>query len=173
MQSSLPNTLVEKPESAKEVSIPQWKAKTLVSWESHFQLLSGYQTPSCSYSRYDCLIKEAGGLPDWAWGFHVSGVKRLILEFLCVAVERIWLASMRTQVWSLALLSVLRIWRCYERWCRSQTQLRPGVAVAVVSAGSYSSDWTPSLGTSICQECGPKIKGKKKKKADLKFHLKK
>ena len=27
------------------------------------------------------------------------------------------------------------------------------VAVAVVSAGSYSSDWTPSLGTSIC---GPK-----------------
>ena len=35
-------------------------------------------------------------------------------------------------------------------------QLRPGVAVAVVEAGSYSSDWALSLGTSICRGCGPK-----------------
>ena len=34
--------------------------------------------------------------------------------------------------------------------------LGSGVAVAVVKAGSYSSDSTPSLGTSICCECGPK-----------------
>ena len=34
--------------------------------------------------------------------------------------------------------------------------------MAVAWAGNYSSDSTPSLGTSICQECSPK----KKKKAN-------
>ena len=34
--------------------------------------------------------------------------------------------------------------------------LRPGVAVAVAYAGSRISDWTPSLGTSICHRCSPK-----------------
>ena len=38
-----------------------------------------------------------------------------------------------------------------------------GVAVAVAVAGSCSSDWTPSLGTSICYGCGPKKKKKKKR----------
>ena len=37
--------------------------------------------------------------------------------------RRIWLASMRTQVQSLALLSGLRIPRCHELWCRSQMWL--------------------------------------------------
>ena len=37
-------------------------------------------------------------------------------------------------------------WR--DLWCRSWTWLQSGVAVAVVLAGSYSSDLTPSLGTS-------------------------
>jgi len=45
---------------------------------------------------------------------------------------------------------------CRELWCRSQTRLRSGVAVAV--ARGYSSDWTPSLGTSICHQSGPKNK---------------
>ena len=30
------------------------------------------------------------------------------------------------------------------------------VAMAVVKAGSYSSDWTPSLGTFMCRDYGPK-----------------
>ena len=41
-------------------------------------------------------------------------------------------------------------------WCRLQTQLRFGVAMAVVQAGSCSSYLTPSLGNSICCGCGPK-----------------
>ena len=41
------------------------------------------------------------------------------------------LASMRTQVQSLALLSGLRIWHCCELWCRLQMWLGSGVAVAV------------------------------------------
>ena len=44
--------------------------------------------------------------------------------------KRIWLASMRTQVPSLASLSGLRIWHCREQWCRSQMWLGSCVAVA-------------------------------------------
>ena len=51
--------------------------------------------------------------------------------------------SMRMQVQSLASLSGLRI---RELWCRSRTWLGAGVAVAVVQAGSYSSDLTPQPG---------------------------
>ena len=63
-------------------------------------------------------------------------------------------------VHTLASLSGLRIRRCPELWCRSQPQLGSGVAVAVVEAGSCSSDWTPSLGTSICPMCSPKKQNK-------------
>ena len=38
------------------------------------------------------------------------------------------------------------------------------VAVAVVEAGSCSSDLTPSLGTSTCCRCGPERKKKEKEK---------
>ena len=69
---------------------------------------------------------------------------------------------MRMQVRSLASLSGLRIWHCLELWCRSKMQFGSHVAVVVVQAGSYSSDSTPGLGTSICHGCGPK-KTKKKK----------
>ena len=67
------------------------------------------------------------------------------------------------QVQSLALLSGLRMRGCRELWCWSQMQLRSGVAmVAVAWASNYSSDSTPILGNSICHECGPKNKLKKK-----------
>ena len=46
--------------------------------------------------------------------------------------KRIQLRTVRLWVRSLALLSGLRIQRCRELWCRSQTQLRSGVAMAVV-----------------------------------------
>uniref|UniRef100_A0A8C3W0J2 RNA binding motif protein 33 n=1 Tax=Catagonus wagneri TaxID=51154 RepID=A0A8C3W0J2_9CETA len=58
---------------------------------------------------------------------------------------------MRVQFQSLALLSGLSIWSCHELWCRSQTRF--GSCVAVVVAGSCSSDSTPSLGTSMCCLC--------------------
>ena len=37
-------------------------------------------------------------------------------------------------------------------------RLESGLAVAVAVAGICSSDWTPSLGTSICRGCSPKKK---------------
>ena len=46
--------------------------------------------------------------------------------------KQIWLVSMKTWVRSLASLSGLRIWRCLELWCRLQTWLGSGVAVALV-----------------------------------------
>ena len=71
---------------------------------------------------------------------------------------------MRMQVQSLALLSGLGIQHCHALWCRSQTQLVPGVAVAVAQASRCSSDSIPSLVTSICCSCSPK---KRKKKLSL------
>ena len=71
---------------------------------------------------------------------------------------------MRLQVRSLALLSQLRIWCCPELWCRWQTLLGSCIAVALAWAGSYSSDWTPSLGNSICRRFSPRKDKKKKKK---------
>ena len=81
------------------------------------------------------------------------------------------LVFMRMWVWSLALLSVLRIWRGGKLWHRSQMCLRSSVAVAVVSAGSCScsSNLTPSLGTFTCCRCGPKKKKKKKEKKTFKY----
>ena len=37
------------------------------------------------------------------------------------------------------------------------------MAVAVVEAGGYSSEWTPSLGASICWGCSPKTNKQTKK----------
>ena len=64
--------------------------------------------------------------------------------------KQIRLLSMRIQARSLALLSGLRIWHCCELWFGSQIQPRShiAVAVAVVQAGSCSSNSIPSLGTS-------------------------
>ena len=46
--------------------------------------------------------------------------------------KRIWLTPMRMQVWSLALLSGLRIQHCHELSCRLQTWFGAGIVVAVV-----------------------------------------
>jgi len=52
-----------------------------------------------------------------------------------------WLMNpTRLRVWSLPLLSGLRIRRGHELWCRLQTQLGSGVAVALAKASGYRSD---------------------------------
>ena len=57
---------------------------------------------------------------------------------------------MKTQVQSVSSLSGLRIQYCHELWCSLQMWLGSLIAVAVVEAGSCSSNLTSSLGTSIC-----------------------
>ena len=71
---------------------------------------------------------------------------------------------MRLRVRSLVSISGLRIQCCCELWRRSQTKLGACIAVAVVWAGRCSPDSTPSLGTSICCECGPKKQKTNQKK---------
>ena len=63
----------------------------------------------------------------------------------------------------------LRIQRCSELWCRSKMRLRSGVAVPAVFAGSFISNATLSLGTSICCIYDPKKQ--KKQKENLKHSL--
>ena len=69
---------------------------------------------------------------------------------------------MTLRVQSLASLSGLRIRHCHELWGRLQTWLGSGIAVALAQAGGYSSDGTPSLGTSIC--CNEALKKQKRPK---------
>ena len=45
-------------------------------------------------------------------------------------------------------------------------QLGSGIAVAMMQAGGYSSNSTPSLGT-MCRECGPKKTKKEKECKEL------
>ena len=76
------------------------------------------------------------------------------------------MSSMILRILKMACSSGLRIWVLPELWCRSQTQLRCDVAVAVAQAGSCSSDLTPSLGTSISHKCGLKSKKRRKERKD-------
>ena len=62
------------------------------------------------------------------------------------------------------LLSGLRIQHCHRLWRRSQMWLRSVMAVA--SAGSYSSNSSPCLGTSVCRRRGPKKEGRKEEKME-------
>ena len=75
--------------------------------------------------------------------FQIGGVP------VVVQWKQIRLGTMRLRVRSLALLHGLRIQCCRELWGRLQMRLGSHVAVAVVWAGGYSSDSTPSLETSI------------------------
>ena len=80
-----------------------------------------------------------------------------------IVAQRKWtrLESMRTWVQSLALLSGLRIQHFHELCCRLQTQLGPGVAVAVAI---WPLAWEPqyAAGTALKKQTN-----KKKKKQDL------
>ena len=58
--------------------------------------------------------------------------------------KRIRLGTVRLRVQSLASLSGLRIRCCHELWCRLQTRLGSGVAVAVArSAAAALIAWEP------------------------------
>ena len=60
------------------------------------------------------------------------------------------------EMWVQNLASLDGIWHCHELWHRLQMQLGSCVALAMVKASSYSSNSTPSLGTSICCMCSAK-----------------
>ena len=61
----------------------------------------------------DNYEKDQLGVPVWLGRLQIS------------------LVSMRMWVQSLAEISGLRMWHCYELWCRSKTQPGFGIAVTV------------------------------------------
>ena len=64
---------------------------------------------------------------------HMFPLEKVWRKFpLWLSRLRTQLASLRLRVRSLALLSELRIQFCRELWCRSQTRLASGIAMAVV-----------------------------------------
>ena len=95
-----------------------------------------------------------------SWRLHLKPLLNHMPSGVPIVAQRkpVWLGTVRLRVPSLASLSGLRILRGRALWCRSQTRLGSRVALAVVQAGSCSSDATPSLGTSMCRRCGPEKK---------------
>ena len=75
-----------------------------------------------------CLLWPGPGVSVWRGPPHLY-LKTIDRSSHRGSAEQIWLVSMRTQV---QLLSGLKVQRCCELWCRSQTRLGPGIAVAVV-----------------------------------------
>ena len=77
-----------------------------------------------------CILSELSGYPGctWDWDKIMSSVG------VPIVAQQKWtqLESMRMQVQSLASLSGLRTWLCYEQWCKSQMWLGSCVAVAPI-----------------------------------------
>ena len=106
----------------------------------------------------------------WPLNFHMPQVqpkkrsRKKKYKYIGVRIvaqqKRIWLGTMTLQVWSLALLSGLRIWSCCELWYRLQMRLRSGI-------GWHGSDSTPSLGVFICPVCGSKKHTHTKKEVQI------
>ena len=87
--------------------------------------------------------RKVGQFPLWLSGLRT---RHSVVPFIAQQ-KQIWLVPMRTKVRSLTSLSGLKILHCHELWCRLQTWLGSGVAVAVAVAGNYSSDWIPKKRT--------------------------
>ena len=103
----------------------------------------------------DKTVNDAATLGKMPANLSVSCVVKKGRELLWLKVLRTQLIPMRMRVPSLGSISGLKIRRGHKLRCRSKMWLGSRVAVAVVSAGSYSSDGTPSLGTSIGCRCSP------------------
>ena len=87
-----------------------------------------------------------------------SVFSRFWLGIVMAQCKRIWIASTRTQVRSLASLSGLRIQHCSELWYRLQMWLRSHVAVAEVQLQFDPLAWEPPCAAGVA------LKRQKKKK---------
>ena len=116
--------------------------------------------PSCGSVTYTTAHHNAEPLTHWSRPGIEPATSWFLVEFI-----NHWATTGTPimKIFKFREFPSLGIWHCRVLWCKSQTRVRSGSAVAVAEAHGYSSDSTPTLGTSICQ--GPKkIKDKKKKK---------
>ena len=96
------------------------------------KFLETYNLPRLNHEKIECLNTPVTNKE------FVSIIKNLPIKKtpeLGVPVmaqqKQIQLGTMKLWVRSLALLSGLRIQRCHELWCRPQTLLGSGIAVAL------------------------------------------
>ena len=80
---------------------------------------------------FNCLKVMHSLKMTWSSHHGAAEVNLTRNHEVVVLWNQIRLASMRMQVRSLALFGGLRIWRYCELWCRLQTQLGSGIAMAV------------------------------------------
>ena len=149
----------------------KWTSKEMYSSFSNFTTLGSqhiYLIPNYSHSDTPAHVTV-----NWLSIFMDRNTNHNIPKMGVLAVgqqKRIRPVTVRLRVWCLASLSGLRIWCCHELWYRLHMWLGSDVAVVVVWAGGYSSNWTPNLGTSICHThthtyiCSKKLKKKKKER---------
>ena len=123
-----------------------WK---LVHWGL---LIKSPKLPKIIHLKYDCHDIKIHMYSKFSSGISVMAQWKWIQ-----------LGAIRLQVRSLALLSELRIRRCRELWCRLQTRLGSGVAVAVARAALIRPlAWKPPHAAAEALK-GQKTKKKKKK----------
>ena len=112
----------------------------------------------------------------WKQKYYWKAFKIRIIEYRSIIYKiqvpivsqqkQIWWISMRMWVWSLALLSGLRMRHCHELWYRSQTWLRSHIAVTVAEASAValiqSLAWKFPYGASVALKKEKKKKRKRK-----------
>ena len=143
-------------ESSKGAEVVQsFNPPKIMNFYFAFQTLKGYVREETQNSK-STTFSELWNLPHlrtlssskccpnyrgetWSEGtqkllYFGSSTLKIVGRGVPILAQRKWiqLGTMRFRVWSLASLSGLRIWRCYELWCRSQTRLGSCIAVAVV-----------------------------------------
>ena len=78
--------------------------------------------------------------------------------------KQIWLAPLRTQVWSLASIRGPRIWRCHELWCRSQQGLHLTLLWLWCMPPAIALIWPLAWEPPLCRGYGPKKTKRPKKR---------
>ena len=87
------------------------------------------------------------------------------MEGVPIVAQQVMNSSIHEEVCLISgLTSGLRIWHCHEQWHRSQRRLRSHVAIAVVQAGTCSSELIDPLAWELPCAAGATLKKKIKKK---------
>ena len=109
---------------------PYWELQVLLIFYLTFIQYVQHKSSECvteSWRKNRKGITEGEGLIHLLYSFNIFNFRVAVTA----QWRRIWLGTMKLQVWSLAFLSGLRIQHCHKLWCRSKMWLGSGIAVAL------------------------------------------